>query len=385
MKYNFDKEVCRKGSNCSKWDSVSNDVIPLWIADMDFEVPKEVRENIEKRLQHEVFGYTFIGDSYYDAVTSWMKEIHDWDIKREWIKFVPGVVPGLSFLIAALTNPGDEIIVQTPVYHQFFNVIRNNGCKVIENQLINNNGYYTMDYEDLEAKINHSTKMIILCSPHNPVGRVWTKEELRKVSDIALRNNVLVVCDEIHSDIVFGHNKHNVFSTISKEAEENCVICTAPNKTFNIAGLKTANFIIPNKDIRDKFDIYLEKVHITAPTIFGAIAQESVYNYGQEWYRELIKYLNDNIEFVVDFINTRIPKLKVVKPEGTYLLWVDFSAIKMDSEERNNRLINEAGLVFNKGSVFGKCGENYERINIATQRDILKDAMNRLEKFINKL
>lgn len=387
--FNFDKQVCRKNSNCAKWDILkvlgNENAIPLWVADMDFEVDPSIKANIEKRLQHEVFGYTFLGESYYNAVISWMKRRHDWDVKKEWIKFTPGVVPGINYIIGAFTNPGDEVIIQTPVYHQFFKVIENNDCKVVENPLINENGVYSIDFEDFENKITEKTKIFLLCSPHNPIGKVWKEEELRRLGEICLKHNILIISDEIHSDLIFGENKHTVFSTLSKEIEDITIVCTAPNKTFNIAGLHTANIIVPNEELRNKFAKHLEKLCISGPTIFGAIAQESAYSNGEEWYQGLMEYLRGNIDFAVEFIETRIPKLKVQYPEGTYLLWVDFSALGIEGEELYQRLIKEAGVILNKGSIFGKGSDLYQRINLGTSRDVIKEALERIEKFVNEL
>lgn len=386
----FDDEISRVGSNCDKWDSIKNkynneDVIPLWVADMDFQVPFSVKSDIEKRLKHEIFGYTFLTDSYYESIISWMKRIHNWDVKKEWIKYTPGVVQGINYIIGAFTNPEDEVIVQTPVYHQFFKVIKNNECKIIENELINKDGKYYIDFDDLEQKITDRTKIILLCSPHNPIGRVWSKYELSKIGEIALKHNVLVVSDEIHSDLVFGENKHTVFSTISKDLEDISIICTSPNKTFNISGFNMANIIIPNSKLRDRFSNYLSKLCINEPTIFGSIALESVYTQGEGWYRDLTMYLESNINFAIEFINNRIDKLKVRKPEGTYLLWIDFSDINISCEKLNDRLVQEARILLNTGVMFGKKYGNYQRMNIATSRSILKEALERLENFVNSL
>ncbi|MEG2354055.1 MAG: MalY/PatB family protein [Clostridium sp.] len=390
MKFDFDKVVCRKDSNCAKWDILgkafgNENAIALWVADMDFEVDPSIREAIEKRLSHEVFGYTFTPDSYYDAVISWMKKRHDWDVKKEWIKFTPGVVPGINYIIGAFTKPGDEVIVQTPVYHQFFQVIKNNGCEIVDSPLINEEGKYTIDFKDFEDKITDKTKMFLLCSPHNPIGRVWSQEELRKLAEICLRHNILIVSDEIHSDLVFSKHKHLVISTLSKDIEDISIICTAPNKTFNIAGLHTANIMIPNEELRNKFSEHLQKLCISGPTIFGAIAQEAAYSKGEEWYEDLMEYLRGNIDFAVDFIQKRIPKLKVQYPEGTYLLWVDFSDLGFEGEELYEKLISEAGVVLNKGGIFGEGYECFQRINVGTRRAIVEEALEKIEKFVNGL
>lgn len=390
MKYNFDKKIDRKGSNSVKWDTLSSrfnneDAIPLWVADMDFEVDKNITDKIKKRLEHGIFGYGTTPDSYYEALQSWMIKNHNYNIEKEWVVFAPGVVPGISYVVGAFADKGDEIIIQSPVYHQFYNIIENNGCKVVDNPLIVKDGKYKMDFDDLENKINDKTKMIILCSPHNPIGRVWERDELIKLGEICLKHNILVVCDEIHSDIVYKGYKHTVFSTIDKKLEDISIICSAPNKTFNIAGFKTANIIVANKDIREKLQKYMEKLFMDSHTLLGTIAQEEAYKNGQVWYEELMDYLEENKNFTIDFIKNRIPKLEVTHPEGTYLLWIDFSNLNMDEEELSRFLINDCGVILNKGSDFGKNYGQFQRLNIATQRDVLREALERIEKKVNSI
>lgn len=390
MKYDFDTIIERKNTDCSKWDLLGKrfgnpDAIPFWIADMDFCVPPCITEQIKKRAEHGIFGYTFTPDSYFSAAASWMKEMHGWEVKEDWITYTPGIIPGLNYLIGALTEPGSEIIVQTPVYHRFYEVIRNNGCTVVENPLINDHGIYRIDYEDLERKITEKTKMLLFCSPHNPVGRVWREEELRKVAEIAQRHKILVVSDEAHSDIVYPGNQHTTFATLSPDIEQQCVVCMAPNKTFNIAGLHTANIIIANAEIRNRFSDHMKRLCISSPTIFGAVAQEAAYTYGKEWYREMLVYVEKNVDFAVDYINERIPGVHVVKPEGTYLLWLDFSKLGIHSDELNRRMAIEGGIVFNSGSRYGKSGDGYQRMNVATSRETLKKGLERLEKFVCSL
>lgn len=383
--YNFDNVVDRKGTNCTKWDIVSEiqeseDIIPLWIADMDFAIPNEILEAIKERANHPILGYTMTPDTYYEAVINWFKKRHNWVIKKEFINFTPGVVPGINAIISTFTKPGDDVIIQTPVYHPFARVIKNNGCNVVENPLKLENGYYYMDFENLEKVITKRTKMLILCSPHNPVGRVWKKEELEKLGEICIKNDILIVSDEIHADIVYPPNEHVVFSTINKEFAERSIICTAPNKTFNIAGLKTANIIIQNEKLRNEFEIQLEKLCISGGTIFGIIAQETAYSKGEEWYQQLMKYLNANVDYTIEFFETRIPKIKVKKPEGTYLLWLDCSDLNMNQKELNDFFIKDCKVLLNEGSMFSEKYNLYQRMNIATSRKVLQEALERIEK-----
>lgn len=386
-KYDFGKIVDRNGTNAVKWDSLKNEypnkeIIPLWVADMDFEVPKEVRENISKRLEQNVYGYTMIPDSYYDAAIGWFKKKHNWEVEKDWIVFTPGVVPGVNYIIRTFTNPGDEIIIQTPVYHQFENTIRSTGRVVVDNPLIEDDGYYTFDLENLKEKITDRTKMLILCNPHNPVGRSWTERELKELGKICLENDILVLSDEIHSDLVFKPNEHFVYSKLGKEFEENCIISTAPNKTFNIAGLKTANLIIPNDKLRKEFKIELEKMAIGGPTIFGMIAQESAYKYGWDWYEEMMQYIEGNIDFVVEYIEKNIPKIKTYKPESTYLLWLDCRELGLEGQKLIDFFIEECGIYFNSGEVFGKEYAGYVRMNVATRRDLLDQALQSMKNII---
>lgn len=390
MKYNFDKEICRKNTDSFKWDTMeekfnTNDAIPMWVADMDFEVSKSIVNGIKERLDHAVFGYGITPDSYFDAFTLWMKNKHNYLIKKDWIVFSPGVVPGISRAVGAFTEKDDEVIVQSPVYHNFYSIIEANGCKVIDNPLVLKDGKYEMDFEDLQRKITDKTKMIILCSPHNPVGRVWKKEELRKLGEICLKHNILVISDEIHCDIVYKGYKHTVFSTIDERFKDISIICTAPNKTFNIAGFQTANLVIENDKLREEFNKYNEKQFFYGHSILGNIAQEEAYKNGYEWYEQLMEYLEDNKDFVIDFVENRLPQLKVIKPEGTYLLWIDFSSLNMNEEELNRFLIDDCSVILNEGSEFGSDCGHFQRMNIATQRNNIRKALEKIECEIKKI
>lgn len=390
MNYNFDEYVDRRTSNSVKWDALKEydnwqELIPLGIADMDFKVPRQVKEAINQRIQHEVFGYTITPDSYYQAIIDWYQDIHGWKIEKDNIIFTPGVVAGLNATIRTLTGENDSIIIQTPVYHQFAQTIKRCGRNIVENPLICKDGIYTMDFENLEQVITDQTTMLILCNPHNPVGRSWTEEELEKLGDICLKNNIIVVSDEIHADLTFKPNKHIVFSNIKEEFKKNSVICTAPNKTFNIAGLSTGNLIVEDDKLREKLSKGMENLGVSKGTILGKIAQEAVYTHGKDWYLQLMEYLEGNIDFVVTYIKENIPKIKLEKPEATYLLWLDFSELGMDNKELNKFLIEDCKLVLNDGTLFGKEYDKFQRMNIATSRSLLEEAVKRIEKAVNNL
>lgn len=385
--YNFDSIIDRKNTGSIKWDGLSklfgrDDIIPLWVADMDFPTAEPIKEALMKRVEHNVFGYTFISEEYYKAVIGWMKKRHNWEIEKDWILYTPGVVPALSYAVKAFTEPGDKIILQSPVYHPFYSTIEENGRTVVKNPLKLVDDKYYMDYDDLERKIDSKTKMLILCSPHNPVGRVWKEEELKKLADICIKNNIIVVSDEIHFDIVYSGNKHIVFGSISDEIMDNSIILTAPSKTFNIAGLQVSNVIISNEKLRNKFKKELSKDHIALPNVFGAEALIAAYNYSEDWLDELLTYLEANRDFFIDYINKNIPKLKVIKPEGTYLMWVDCSNLNMDSKELRDFFVNKCKLALNDGIMFGEEGKTFMRFNIGCPRSVLKEALNRIEKAI---
>lgn len=390
MSYDFNKVVDRFNTKSVKWDLLEEiygdkDVIPMWVADMDFEVPEEIIRAIKKRLNHGIFGYSLSGKEYNDAIINWMKQRHQWNIQGEWIKFTPGVVPALNFILRAFTKPGDQVIIQTPVYHPFARSIKNTGCTVVKNPLKYENLTYKMDLEDLEKKITNRTKILILCNPHNPVGRVWSKEELTALGEICLKHGILVVSDEIHFDLIYKENKHTVFASISEEFAQNSITCTAPSKTFNIAGFQTSNIIIPNDKLRNLFSIELENLAINGPNIFGCEALIAAYNSGAQWLDDLIDYLKGNLDFLISFIEKRIPKIKVVKPQGTYLVWLDCSGLNMNGEEMREFFVKKVKLGLDDGIMFGEEGEKFQRVNIACPRSILKEALERIEKEVNKL
>ena len=385
----FDKVVDRKNTNTEKWDGMERkynreDLLPLWIADMDFEVSKEISEKVEKRARHNVYGYAYCTDEYYDAIIDWMDRKHDWKVEKEWITYTPGIISAISFSIDALTNPGDNIIVQTPVYDPFYTVIEDNGCHIKENPLIFKDGRYTMDFDDLESKIDERTKLMLLCSPHNPIGRVWTKEELERVVEICLEHDIKIICDEIHSEIIFDGFEHTNLATLSKEVEDNCIICTSPTKAFNIAGLQVANLIIANEDIRDRVRQVINKNHFVRPSIFGVEGLIAAYNESEYWLDEVTEYIEGNKDYFIDYLDKNIDGIEVVRPEGSYVLWVDFSKLGMNEEELNRFLLEECRLATIDGGLFGDAGRLFQRINIACPRSYLTEALDRIKEGLEK-
>lgn len=389
MGFNLDKITDRGNTNSVKWNFNKEmlgveDVLPMWVADMDFPVPEAVTKAIIKRAEHPIYGYSSPDDRYYNAIINWMKRRHDWDIKREWIVFTPGIVPAINWMIQTYSKPGDKIILQQPVYYPFANAVKNNGREIINNPLKYVDGQYYMDFEDLEKKIDSRVRMLILCSPHNPVGRVWTSEELQRLGEICIKNNILIVSDEIHSDLIYKGHKHTPFASISDEFQQNCIVCNAPSKTFNIAGLQASNIIIPNNKLREKFIITLENNSIMAPNTFAIVALQAAYDEGEEWLDNVVDYIQDNFAYLNKFIQERMPGVKVVKPEGTYLVWMDFRYLGMNTAELKDFMLNKAKVGFDEGYIFGPGGEGFERINIACPRGILKEGLERIEKAIGK-
>lgn len=381
--FNFDKIVKRRGTNSVKWDSRDDGVIPLWVADMDFESPREVRDAILDRAEHGVFGYTIESDSFFEAVKQWVSRRHNWTVEKEWLVFAPGVMPGIRGILQVITRPGDKVILQSPVYPPFFRAIEDSGCHVLNNQLKYENSGYTMDFLDLEEKAKDArTRALILCSPHNPVGRVWTRDELRRVADICLEHDVVLISDEIHSDLVYKEYKHIPIASICNEFTDNTVTCIAPSKTFNLAGLKTACLVVPNPKVRREFK------HLILPqkaTIFGGIAAEAAYTYGDMWLDALLDYLEASKNLLTGYLKARIPQIKVVEPEGTHLVWLDCRELGMDNEALEQFMLDKAGLWFNQGYSFGDGGDGFVRMNIGCPQATLEEALGRLETAVNSL
>ncbi|MDR1557571.1 MAG: pyridoxal phosphate-dependent aminotransferase [Tannerellaceae bacterium] len=373
MTHNFDEIISRRNTNSYKWDSAKDEnILPMWVADMDFRTAPSVISALEKRVQHGIFGYTKVPAAYFDAVTGWLKRRHHFFVRKEWILFTTGVVPALSAVIKALTNPGDKVIVQTPVYNCFFSSILNDACEMVSNNLIYRNGIYTVDFDDLEEKASDpKARLLLLCSPHNPIGRVWTREELQRIGELCLRNNVIVVSDEIHCDLVYSGHTHIPFASISKEFLNNSVTCTAPSKTFNLAGLQVANIIAADEEMRRKIDRALNINEVCEINAFAVEALIAAYNEGEEWLEELKSYLHENYSYLVSFIRQNIPQLKVLPLNATYLVWVDCSSLEIPSGEIAKILLDKGKLWVNEGTMYGESDGHFIRINIATQRENL--------------
>ena len=382
MKYDFDEIIPRRGTNSYKWDSAGDaDILPMWVADMDFRTAPPVVEALRKRVEHGIFGYVRVPDAYYAAVTNWFARRHDWQIEKEWIIYTTGVVPALSAVIKALTVPGDKVMVQTPVYNCFFSSIRNNGCGMIANPLIYRNGTYQIDFADLEQKAaDPNVKVLLLCNPHNPAGRVWTKQELTRIGDICIRNNVWVVADEIHCELVFPGHTYIPFASISQEFLVHSVTCTSPSKAFNLAGLQIANIISADTDIRTKIDKAININEVCDVNPFGVEALMAAYNDGEEWLEELKQYLFANYNYLRVYFEEYLPEFPVATLEGTYLVWADCSVLNQSSDETVKTLLEKEKLWVNEGSLYGEAGEGFIRINIACPRQQLIEGLNRLRR-----
>lgn len=388
---NFDLTINRTRTASLKWDNIPTqfgveDALPMWVADMDFAAPPAVVRAMHDRVEHGVFGYTLQTDTYREAITSWMRQRHNWSMEPEWIQYCPGVVPALSLIVEAFTEPGDQVIIQTPVYAPFYNVVKDHERELVQNQLIlNEQGDYEINFEDLERSLaSERAKMIILCSPHNPIGRIWTKEELSRIAALCEQYDVLVVSDEIHADLIYQAGSHTPFASLSEDAAMRSFICTAASKTFNIAGLNTANIIIPNDTLRGKFDKALKRYALGSITPMGAAATEAAYREGGEWLDALLTYIRGNMEYIQDFIGQHIPEVKVILPQATYLLWIDFRGLGMSDEDLNRFLIQKAKIGMNRGSSFGADGEGFMRMNMACTRTTAEEAMSRLNAAITE-
>lgn len=389
MKYNFDKVIDRSKNYSTKYDELEakfgrKDLCSMWVADMDFKSPKPVVDAIKARAEQGIYGYTSRPDSYHEAVTSWYKRRYDWNINKELISYSPGVVTSLSILMKEFTQPGDKIIVQTPVYYPFFDVVNDNGRQLVFNPLKKVNGDYVMDYEHLEEKIDENVKFLILCNPHNPVGRVWTKEELIKLGDICIKNNITIISDEIHGELVYGERKYTPFASISEEFCKNSIICLSATKTFNLAGLQASFVVFPNEKTYEKFEKVLDILSIERNNCFSLVAVEAAFRHGEEWLEQLLKYLEGNTQFIIDYCKENIPSIKPNKPEGTYLVWLDCRDLGLDDESLNDFMVNKARIALDAGSWFGEEGKGYMRINIACPRAILEDGLTRIRKAVEE-
>ena len=382
MKYDFDELIDRRGTGCVKWDEQNDpDVIPLWVADMDFKAAPAIQEAIRKRAEHGIYGYTVVGDAYYEAIISWFQRRHDWTIRREEILYTTGVVPAMSVAIKALTTPGERVLILSPDYNCFFSSIRNNECKVLETILRRTGDTFEINWTDFEAKCaDEKTTVFLLCNPHNPCGRVWTKAELEQMNDICLKHGVKVVSDEIHCELVMPGYKYQPFAAVSEQCRQNSVILNSPSKSFNIAGLQAANIICARADWRRQLDRAININEVCDLNPFGPVGLIAAYNKSEDWLDALNVYLWDNYQALCDFATRHLPQWKVCRLEGTYLPWVDITTTGLTSQAYCNRLLNEAKVRINPGPMYGPVsGEGYIRLNIACPRSRLLEALERIK------
>jgi cystathionine beta-lyase len=397
MIYDFDNVINRKVTGSVKWEYMQSDInpekgieavkvsegdciIPMWVADMDFASPAPVIEALRKRAEHGVFGYTVPGASYFRSVVDWFSRRHKWNIDPQWICVTFGVVPALNILVRTFTSPGDKVLVQRPVYYPFFSAVERNGRSIVNNALIYKNRRYVMNYADLAEKVRDPlVKMAILCSPHNPVGRVWTEEELTRFAEMCLENEVIIVSDEIHGDLIHRGYSFTPLARINKLFRDQCIICTAPSKTFNLAGLQTSNIVVASENLRKRFTQALQSNGIFGINPFGQTALEAAYNNGEEWLEQVLDYLEGNVQYLKSFISEKLPGIHVVQPEATYLVWMDFRKLSLEAGDLRRLMLEKAGVHFDEGVIFGPEGDGFERINIACPRSILSEALARIE------
>lgn len=388
MHYDFDKITDRKNTNSLKYDFAAEfhrpaDVLPMWVADMDFPAPPEVIEALKERAVHGIFGYTETKTDYFESVSRWFRESFSWRPKEEWMIKTPGVVFAIAAAVRGFTRPGDSVLIQTPVYYPFAQVIAKNGRQTVRNSLHYEEGKYTIDFNDFEQKIRkHQVKLFVLCSPHNPVGRVWSREELSKMGEICQRWGVIVVSDEIHCDFTYHGHTHHVYASLGEAFQEQSVICTAPSKTFNLAGLQASHIFIANPELRAKFKDALSATGYGEMNTMAVWAAKAAYDFGRPWLKALKVYLVDNQNYMRDFLRTEMPQLHMVEPEGTYLVWLDCHGLGLSDKELNERVLHQAKLWLDKGTMFGEEGENFQRFNIACPRKTLAEAMERFKKIM---
>lgn len=392
MKYNFDKTVNRINNNSAKWNEMEknfgkDDLLPMWIADMDFETAPEILEEMKNKLDQKIFGYVSRPDSYYQSAIDWSKKRYNYDIEPESIVHSPGVIPTISILLKNFAKDTDKIMIQTPVYPPFAGTVKNSNKTLVENKLIqDDNGNWKIDFEDFENKAkDENLKWFILCNPHNPVGRVWKKEELKKIADICLKYDVRVISDEIWRDLVYKGHEFTAFASLSKEVENITITCFSATKTFNLAGLQASFAVFPRKEELDLFDSKLGALDIKRNNPFSLVAMEAAFNKGEEWLNELVEYLEGNVNFVIDYVEKNIPKVKIVRPEGTYLVWFDFRELNLSNEEISKALIKEGKVALNNGILFGDVGSEFFRMNIACPRYMVQDAIKRVDKAVKVL
>lgn len=381
----FDTIIDRRNTCSLKYDfakkrKMPEDVLPLWVADMDFKVSSYIQEALLQQAEHGIFGYSEVQEEYFEAVKEWMERRHDWQVEPKWLVKTPGIVFALAMAVKAFTEEGDGVLIQQPVYYPFSEVITDNGRKVVSNTLIQDaSGRYGIDFDDFEKKIvKQNIKLFFLCNPHNPVGRVWSEDELTRMGDICYKHHVIVVSDEIHSDFVF-QGKHHVFASLKEEYKEICIVATSPSKTFNIAGLQVSNIFIPNPEMKSRFRKQMDASGYSQLNVMGLVAAKAAYEHGGEWYEAMHKYVSENIAYTKQFVEERLPGVKLVETEGTYLLWLDFRCLDLCERELETLIIKKAKLWLDSGSIFGAAGKGFQRINVACPRRTLTEALTRLE------
>ena len=382
MKYDFDEVISREGTNCEKLDARERlygrgDVIPLWVADMEFAAPPAVLNAIRKRAEHPILGYSYRSDQYWNSIIGWVERRSGWKIKGEWLDFTPGVVSGIVFALRAFTSPGDGVVIQPPVYHPFARQVRLNDRVVVNNPMREVQGRFEIDFEDLDRKLS-GAKIFLMSNPHNPTGRVFTREELIRIGELCVKHDVVILSDEIHGDLVYKPHKHIHIAALDEAFARRTVTFTAPSKTFNLAGLSTSVAITPDAALRRRLQQEFNKLHADQGNIFGTVALEAAYTHGDEWLERLLEYLEGNIRYVTDFLHRKMPSVKCVPPEGTYLMWLDFRAWPMTHEQIYRFMVERAGIGVNEGAMFGEEGRGWMRMNIATQRSVVERAMNQL-------
>ena len=383
MRYDFDKIINRADTNCVKYDLRQQvfgnpDVLPMWVADMDFETPDFVRKAVMERAEHPVYGYHFKDDAYFQSIMGWIARRHHWGVEQEWMSFTPGVVCGFTMAVLAFTRPGDEIIIQPPVYPPFHHAVTSQGRKLVYNSLVNRNEGYEFNFDQLVEQAKNA-KMLILCNPHNPVGRCWTRNELLFLGEICMKNNLLVISDEIHCDLVLPGYRHLPFASLDKEFSQRSITFHAASKTFNLAGLATSTAIIPNEGLRKMYTDYVNNLEAHLGNIFGKVATQAAMNQGDEWLEQLLDYVQGNIDYVSDFLRANLPKVAFHKPQATYMMWIDFNGYGLSEEELWRKMTQEAHLGFNRGKEFGVEGSGFFRINLACPRTTVEEAMRRLK------
>lgn len=381
MNYDFDQVINRRGTASLKWDTCGEDILPMWVADMDFAVAKPIEDAMCSRAAHPIYGYGEPQESYYNSVCGWFMRRHGWKISREWISYSPGIVSALHFFYNCYLAPGEKVLMMDPVYYPFFAAAQRNQVEVEKSRLKIEDGKYVVDFADFEEKAkNPKVKMFILCNPHNPGGRCWKKEELERMVRICIDNDVLIISDEIHCDLTLNRNRYTPCASISGEAAQHTVTCIAPSKTFNLAGLQTSCVVIPNPQLKARYDTFLKSIGIMRPGIMGMTGLQAAYDKGDEWLDQLLKYLEGNLQFLKDYIKEYLPFIKIMEPEATYLVWMDLRDYGMEPEALHKKLLEEGKVWLDEGYLFGDSGNYYERINIACPRSVLKDALERMKK-----